>query len=267
MNGTPLRLRQTLTELVRHETDLSIVVTGAVESPIGKFDLNSRLKQTANSLDSVRTVFPRAKIIYVDSSNHSEMSPDDLSEQLAHKCNRVLSLSHLESIGFLYGELLERIGVRSEAEIGTLKSVLEASALAEAFSQLEAEESVVVAKLSARYLVRKSPRLPLISSTSAERLQSGLTTLRPSQSYLRPTQKDFSKYVRTVFWASKNMTFFDLSELFLKCRFQLLEKREAGVFLDLEHSLFHNLQSIENPQVTALGITGFVASTGRRIKL
>lgn len=249
--------------------NLLFVVSGALNSSVDGLKVPERFEETLSTFESIRRLFPEAKICYVDAGL---LVPDNFQVDLGIKrkiteaVDEFFDLTSEPEILDLRKELLSQSEelLSMSGFSGYSKSRLEAASLSIVFKKLEFPITNVV-KVSARYSLSpvflKSSRffhLPTVSAFAFRRAR---------RSYLRPKILGLSKWYRTVLWMSKGVSNSELSKIFSDANLLLGELSRAGGIADLEHAMHKLVEGYPVKQLVRVGVSGRVASTGKQILL
>lgn len=261
-----------LVDLLQGEHNPTYLVTGALVSRIGKITSKQRLRQTVGTIASIRKNLPNGRLIYVDGS-HPVHQVDQGLETLSPHVDQVFRLGSDVAVhvwDFMAG--LSESSLRYPSAVGVTKSILESISLSVCLEKIAEIETPVLVKMSARYeVMRPRSRQPLARSYGVESqpqigIESGLTTLQRSQTYLEPKLPNFPTFVRTVAWATKGVGFAELSKIFLRISTELETLLASDLHVDIEHAMARFWPHRHN-EVGKLGVRGIIASSKSVIKL
>jgi hypothetical protein len=240
---------------------INFLVTGAIESPMGVVTSQDRLRQTKNTFDSILSIFPDARIHYVDAG---ALTPES-SSGLAFIAGDVESVLDLRSSDYVRESLKTLTESPSQTLDGVTKSLLEAYSYKQFFeSKTEFQRGELLIKVSARYKVLAGLR----RNVDAWR-KSGLDYMagKPKRSYLNPRSSEFSRFRRTVLWGLCTESIPSFTKLTERAIYILQQKLDTSKPFDLEHAFHHILPDDNVFEVRRLHVSGQVASFGRSIRL
>jgi hypothetical protein len=240
---------------------ISFLVTGAIESPMGVVGGQDRLRQTVDTFASISSVFPEARIHYVDAGAITNES----SSGLASIAGYVDSVLDLRSSDYVKKRLKTLSEFSSQTSDGATKSLLEAYSYKQFFQSKNLfQRGELLVKVSARYRVSRG----LLRNVDLWH-KSGLDYMagKPKRTYLNPGTSEFSHFRRTVLWGVRTESIPRFKNLTDKAIHLLEGKLEISQPFDLEHAFDHLLPDDDVFEVRKLHVSGQVASFGRSIRL
>ena len=249
------------------DPEVAVIITGAINSAIGRPDGAARLCQTARTIKSVREVLPRAEIFYVDGgvSPLDIVSKKELSNVAQEARFEILDLSDAEEIREIH-ELARLHPMRAiNGFEGFYKSAAESMALSLAFQAIETRENSNFIKLSGRYWLEPSFKscLTFFSPSS----ESSFGALGQVKSYLRPKVPECNFATSTITWLSRGFSGQFLSDKMTDAHRFITENSGIGRIVDLEHA-FEKIICNENVErFRVFGVRGMLASTGRKTRI
>ena len=245
------------------------IISSAINTNVGVYDINARIIQTHETINSIQKFYPDAIFILVDAGNPM---PDDLElfNRLKVRCQAYLNLTGNAQIQHLQSNFLNQMTNKNElgGATGLTKTVAELTIMSAVLDAFENQPDLAPAldvdrifKISGRYQL--SPLFdPAVYETAAGRYafrKSDASWMSDAAEAIG-TDRSYSSRL----WSFSPDQVADLTEK-LEHMYQDCMEISMQHYVDIEHLLFKHLYSVNNLELEYTHLFGSIAPTGTLI--
>lgn len=224
------------------------MVTSAINTRFGKFSVEERMFQTENTLKSVRTHAPGAKILLVESSGVP--IDDDAIKMISANADYIVNLSGDPGLNRLYTSTDNWDIVKNLSELSAFKRALDLFKDSDQFQTIDR-----FYKLSGRYELNEFFNIQnfeqhpdKIILAGARESYIGDMGVKVTVPYMYPS--------RLWSWTRGH---YDLVQNFYQTAIDDFRTQlEAGTYLDIEHMLYKHLPQDQIQELETVGVQGQV---------
>lgn len=230
------------------------VVTSAVNSRFGVYNPEQRLKQTLDTVSSIRSKVPDAKIVVMEVTGVPLR--EDQKSALVASSDVFLDFTDEEDVKSLYTSTNNWDVVKNSTEILCFGRALK---LLKADGDFEGVDRIH--KISGRYLLNDQFSVDIYQTMADKIIISGR---RPSQFPLAMTQQPWQYMARLWSWPKDLLD--EVISVYDQGLAHFSERVSQGGYTDIEHVLAKFLDPQHVFEVSAIGIEGTIAPNGVAIK-
>ena len=233
----------------------SFIVTSAINSKFGVFDPANRLRQTIDTIASIKNKIPSAKIIVMECCG--EPIKEDQINLLSSNADMFIDYSHDPDVQALYENDNWDV-VKNGTEIMCFGRVLNKLKETDVFSDIDR-----IHKMSGRYVLNDMFDLETYKdSTNLDKIIIG--PKHQSQFPIEVTTVPLQYMARLWSWPTSRLdeviTVYEDSFVFFA------ERLAAGGYVDIEHVLYKFLNPVNVQEIQNIGVEGCIAPNGQAIK-
>lgn len=229
------------------------LVTSAIQTSFGKFDSDDRLLQTLNTIQSVYTYCPGAKVIVIESSG--EKVEKTLMDRLSSVTTAVVDLSGNEILKKIHDETDNWDVVKNLSEMLAFNTAL---VLLKDNGYLNDVDRVH--KLSGRYKVNEDFDMQLYEDNPKKII---VPTKVKTQFPVRAKIK--YQYMSRL-WSWPVDEFENIRKFYDSAITEYRTRMAAGEFVDLEHLMYHLLPKRKVLTVPLVGVHGRLGQTNEFVR-
>jgi hypothetical protein len=247
----------------------TFIVTSALITKIGIYDLTSRLQQTHQTLDSIYARFPDAKIMIVDGGEPGLKNIDHpLLANLKDRVGAFLDLSDDEQIMHLHS-----IQVNHQREMGgvagLVKSMAEMSIFSQALNLIRDHESLKpmkevdrIFKVSGRYQLS-----PLFDPRIYDLAKGKYVFKERTPSWIANAGAEVgTEYCyQSRFWSFDSCLLDQTIDSYEAMMEDLQAQADANKYIDVEHLLYKHIGNAQTMEVDYVHFMGTIAPNGTMI--
>lgn len=230
------------------------VVTSAVNSRFGVYNPEQRLKQTLDTINSIRSKVPDAKIVVMEVTGVPLR--EDQKSALVASSDVFLDFTDEEDVKSLYTSTNNWDVVKNSTEILCFGRALK---LLKADGDFDGVDRIH--KISGRYLLNDQFSVDIYQTMADKIIISGR---RPSQFPLAMTQQPWQYMARLWSWPKDLLD--EVISVYDQGLAHFTERVSQGGYTDIEHVLAKFLDPEHVFEVSAIGIEGTIAPNGAAIK-
>jgi hypothetical protein len=247
----------------------TFIITSAINTQVGVYDLQTRLLQTHATIDSIYTVFKDANIILVDGGEPGKIQ-HPLWEQLRQRVHAYLDLTDNEQLQFLQQNFMkpER---RHEmgGMVGLAKSLCELTIVNETLQVLKSTPEMAhfkdverVFKISGRYQLS-----PLWRAEDYSRTTDKYVFKKSVPSWIPDAlnQVGVDRFYSSRFWSFHINQLDQVIEKYQDMIVDIHTVAEANKYLDVEHLLYKHLGPTNSKELDYTHCMGTIAPNGTMI--
>lgn len=236
-------------------TKHAFIITSAINSKFGVFDPNERLKQTVNTVKSVRERLPDARIIIMECCGDSPNTSQE--EILRANCDIYIDYSRDEDVQAMYDNDNWDV-VKNGTEImcfGRALAVLKHEGLLDGYDRVH--------KLSGRYLLNDLFDPDMYDQSDVkDKIVIGYKY--KSQFSIEVTTVPLQYMARLWSWPVALTD--EVIKVYTDSFVFFAERLAAGGYVDIEHVLYKFLNPEHVHEIENLGVEGQIAPNGMAIK-
>lgn len=233
----------------------AFIVTSAVNSKFGIFKPDERLQQTIDTINSIKSKVPDAKIIIMECCGEPIKKVQE--DILRSHCDVFLDYSRNEDVQAMYDSDNWDV-VKNGTEImcfGRALAVLNAEGLLKDIDRIH--------KMSGRYVLNDMFDLETYEQTSVkDKIVIG--PKYKSQFPIEVTTVPLQYMARL--WSWPNSRIDEVVEVYSDSFVFFAERLAAGGYVDIEHVLYKFLNPANVHEIQNLGVEGQIAPNGQAIK-
>lgn len=230
------------------------IVTSAVNSRFGVYKPEQRLKQTLDTIASIRAKVPDAKIVIMEVTGVP--LHEDQKSALMESSDVFLDFTDEDDVRSLYTSTNNWDVVKNSTEILCFGRALK---LLKADGDFEGVDRIH--KVSGRYLLNDQFSVDIYQTMADKIIISGR---RPSQFPLTMTQQPWQYMARLWSWPTALLD--EVISVYDHGLAHFSERVSQGGYTDIEHVLAKFLDPQHVFEVSAIGIEGTIAPNGVAIK-
>jgi hypothetical protein len=235
------------------------LISSAIYTPYGKFSTKERIRQTQETISSIKTYAPKSNIILLDAGERS-LDIDFGSDIEIIDCSK-----HISEIEFLLEYLKSGVLLNPDSVI---KSLLEIVVFDNYFNFIYKNKEYLkynrIFKISGRYKLNSNFDYFLHLNKKNKVLFSNPCISQYSYNISFKNKLPFLQYMSRL-WSFDSNILSDICVIYNNMKkdiFEMIQNKDHG---DIEHFLYKNLNKNLVFCVDKIGVEGFVASSGKFI--
>lgn len=247
----------------------TFIITSALNTQVGVYDLTTRLLQTHATIDSILTKLPTANIILVEGGEPGEIR-HQLWDSLRQRVHAHLDLTDNEQLQYLQQNFM-RPERRNEmgGMVGLAKSLCELTIMHETLQVLKDTAEMApfrnvdrIFKISGRYQLS-----PLWTEHDYARSQGKYVFKRATDSWIpdAKNQVGVDRFYSSRFWSFHASQLDTVLASYEDMIVDIHTVAEANKYLDVEHLLYKHLGTANAEQLDYTHCMGTIAPNGTMI--
>lgn len=238
-------------------TQHAFIVTSAVNSKFGVFTPDQRLAQTVDTINSIKTYIPNAKIVIMECCGTPIR--DEQRTQLEQYCDLFIDYSHDEDVQALYDNDNWDV-VKNGTEIMCFGRALNHLKDIEFFTKNKVDR---IHKMSGRYVLNNK-FFPEVYSRDAVKDYFVIGPKHQSQFPVEITTQPWQYMARLWSWPTALLD--EAIKIYENGLVFFAERLAAGGYVDIEHVLARFIPEDQVIEFSDLGVEGQIAPNGTPIK-
>lgn len=234
----------------------AFVITSAVNTKFGVYSSEQRLKQTLDTIESIRLRVPKAKICLLEMA--ALPLTQDQKHQLSIKIDKLIEFNDYDNVQHLYHSTDNWDIVKNVNEVSCFPIGIKQLLNSDFFDNVHR-----VFKISGRYRLNNEFNLNLYSNKN---ILDKIVVAKFRNSQFSPMMTgNITKQFMSRLWSWPHNYTNDIINLYDSFLHYMFERIQAGGYADIEHTLYHFLDHSKVYQVESIGLEGNIGPNGAAI--